>query len=145
MSRSNVKELFKDGYWSWDATAGVVQPLFAFGRLRRAEQIARANYDEAVLEYEQTVLQALEEVESALVAVATYRGQIAAYVEYVEANRRIADMTEALYRLGQNNYLDVITTRQTWYESQLQLVQLISQQYINYAELVMALGDGWEE
>lgn len=142
---SNVKELFKDGYWSWDATAGVVQPLFAFGRLRRAEQIARANYDEAVLEYEQTVLQALEEVESALVAVATYRGQIAAYVDYVEANRRIANMTEALYRLGQNNYLDVITTRQTWYESQLQLVQLISQQYINYAELVMALGDGWEE
>ena len=141
----NVKQLFKDGYWSWGATASVAQPLFAFGRLKRAEQIARENYNQAALEYEQTVLQALEDVESALVSMATYRSQIVAYVDYVAANGRIAEMTEALYRLGQNNYLDVITTRQTWYESQLALVQLIAQQYINYSTLVMALGDDWTD
>ena len=145
MFGGNVKQLFKDGYWSWGATASVAQPLFAFGRLKRAEQIARENYNQAALEYEQTVLQALEDVESALVSVATYRSQIEAYVDYVAANGHIAEMTEALYSLGQNNYLDVITTRQTWYESQLELVQLIAQQHINYSTLVMALGDYWAD
>jgi multidrug efflux system outer membrane protein len=40
--------------------------------------------------------------------------------------------------------LDVISTEQTWYESQLQMVNILAQQYINYANLVMALGDGWQ-
>lgn len=142
---SSVKEMFKSGYWSWGAAAQVVQPIFSFGRLKRQEQIARAEYDDAVLEYEQTVLTALKEVESALVAISTYKAQAEQYTEYVDANRRIAELTMALYRIGMSNYLDVISTQQTWYNSQLELVQLTEQQYINYANLVMALGDGWQK
>ena len=107
--------------------------------------MARAAYDEARLEYEQTLLNALEEVESALVAIATYRAQMERYAQYVKANGRIAELTKSLYLAGMSDYLDVISTEQTWYESQLQLVGLVAQQYINYADLVMALGDGWQD
>lgn len=140
---NSAKSLFAQGYWAWGATAGVAQTLFSFKRLKRAEQIARAGYEEAVLSYEQQVLQALKEVESALVAIATYDEQIARYGEYVTANRRIADLTRALYERGLDDYLDVISTEQTWYDSRMTLVQLVAQQYINYATLAMALGD-WE-
>ena len=140
-----VKELFTEGYWNWSLSGSIVQPIFGFGRLRRQEQIAREAYKQQAEDYEQTVLTALQEVESALVAIQTYRAQVERYEEYVQANGRIAQLTEALYRMGMSNYLDVISTAQTWYESQLQLVEILSQQYINYAELVMALGDGWQE
>ena len=142
---SSVKELFTSGYWSWGAAAQLVQPIFSFGRLKRKEQIARVEYEDAVLEYEKSVLTALKEVESALIAISTYRAQAEQYAEYVEANRRIAQLTMALYRNGMSNYLDVISTQQTWYNSQLELVQLTSQQYINYADLVMAIGGGWQK
>lgn len=142
---STIKELFEDGHWKWGATGGLAQPLFNFGGLRNREKMARAAYDEARLEYEQTLLNALEEVESALVAIATYRAQMARYAQYVKANGRIAELTKSLYQAGMSNYLDVISTEQTWYESQLQLVGLVAQQYINYADLVMALGDGWQD
>lgn len=142
---SSVKELFTSGYWSWGAAAQLVQPIFSFGRLKRKEQIARVEYEDAVLEYEKSVLTALKEVESALIAISTYRTQAEQYAEYVEANRRIAQLTMALYRNGMSNYLDVISTQQTWYNSQLELVQLTSQQYINYADLVMAIGGGWQK
>ena len=142
---SSVKELFTSGYWSWGAAAQLVQPIFSFGRLKRKEQIARVEYEDAVLEYEKSVLTALKEVESALIAISTYRAQAEQYTEYVEANRRIAQLTMALYRNGMSNYLDVISTQQTWYNSQLELVQLTSQQYINYADLVMAIGGGWQK
>lgn len=138
---NSVKNLFAQGYWAWGASAGAAQTLFSFGRLKRAEQIARSAYREAVLEYEQQVLEALEEVESALIAISTYEEQISHYKEYVTASYRIARLTRALYERGLDNYLDVITTYQTWYESQLSLVELVAQQYINYATLAMALGD----
>lgn len=141
---STVKELFADGYWKWGATGGLVQPLFNFGGLRNKERIARVAYDEAVLDYEQTIMSALEEVESALVAIDTYRIQAERYVQYVKANGRIAELTKALYAMGMYDYMDVISTEQTWYESQLQLSEIVAQQYINYANLVMALGDGWQ-
>lgn len=142
---STVKELFTSGYWSWGAAAQLAQPIFSFGRLKRKEQIARVEYEDAVLEYEKSVLTALKEVESSLVGISTYKSQAKQYAEYVDANKRIAELTMALYRNGMNNYLDVISTQQTWYNSQMQLIGLISEQYINYANLVMALGGGWQE
>ena len=141
---STVKELFADGHWKWGATGGLAQPLFNFGSLRNREKMAIVAYEESVAEYEQTVLTALEDVESALVAISTYRAQAEEYAQYVKANGRIAELTEALYSMGMSDYLDVISTQQTWYESQLQMVNIVAQQYINYANLVMALGDGWQ-
>lgn len=144
MFGSTVKEFFADGHWKWGAMGNIVQPVFNFGKLRNNEKMARAAYDEALSEYEQSVLTALEEVESALVAISTYRHQTEKYAKYVVANGRIAQLTEALYQIGMYDYLDVMSTQQTWYDSQLQLVEIVAQQYVNYANLVMALGDGWQ-
>ena len=138
---NSAKNLFSQGYWAWGAAASVTQTLFSFNRLRRAEQMARSNYNAAVLSYEEKILEALQEVESALIAIATYDEQIARYNSFVEANHRIANLTRALYEGGLENYLDVISTEQTWYSSRLTLCTLIAQQYINYATLAMALGD----
>lgn len=145
MIGSTVKDLFTSGYWSWGAAAQLVQPIFSFGRLKRKEQIARVEYEDAVLDYEKSVLTAFKEVESSLIGISTYKSQAEQYAQYVDANRRIAELTMALYRNGMSNYLDVISTQQTWYNSQLQLIQILSEQYTNYANLVMALGGGWQE
>ena len=104
----------------------------------------RIQYEEAVKEYEQTVLSSLQEVESALVAISTFNSQISRYEEYVASNKRIASLVRAKYDVGLGDYLDVISTEQTWYASRMMLTSLIAQQYINYAELVMALGEGWQ-
>jgi multidrug efflux system outer membrane protein len=122
----------------------IVQPIFNFGNLKNRERLALKAYDQARLSYEQQILTALEEVESALLSIATYRTQAEKYAKYVIANGRIAELTKALYSVGMYNYMDVISTEQTWYQSQLQMVELVAQQYINYANLVMALGDGWQ-
>ena len=142
---SAARKLFADGYWEWSAVAGVTQPIFSFGKLKRNEQIARIEYEEAVKEYEQTVINAVKEVESALIAISTFNEQITRYDEYVAANKRISELTRALYERGLDDYLDVISTFQTWYDSQITFISILAQQYINYADLVMALGDGWQD
>lgn len=143
IASNSIKGLTSANPWAWDAVGSLVQPVFAFGRLRRQEQIAVEEYNQSARSYEQTVIEAFSEVEKALVAITTYRRQTARYGELVMANDRIATMTQALYRNGMSDYLDVIDAERSLYQSQMQFVDLVAQQYINYVNLFKALGGGW--
>lgn len=143
IASNSIKGLTAANPWAWDALGSLTQPLFAFGKLRRSELAAMERYTQAVKTYEQTVLTAFADVEKALVAIATYRGQAERYCELVVSNDRIATMTQALYRSGLSDYLDVIDAQRSLYQSQMGLVNLVAQQYINYVNLCKALGGGW--
>ena len=54
-------------------------------------------------------------------------------------------MTQALYRSGLSDYLDVIDAERSLYQTQMELVNLVAQQYINYVKLCKALGGGWND
>ena len=143
IASNSIKGLTSANPWAWDALGSLTLPVFNFGRLRRAEQAAMERYTQSALTYEQTVLTAFSDVEQALVAIATYRRQTERYGELVLANDRIAAMTQALYRSGLSDYLDVIDAQRSLYQSQMEFVNLVAQQYINYVNLCKALGGGW--
>ncbi len=143
IASASIKDLTAANPWSWEALASLTQPLFAFGKLKRAEQAAVEAYNQAARNYEQTVLEAFSEVEQALVAVTTAREQTARSRQLVAANDTIAALTRQLYRSGLSDYLDVIDAERELYSSQMQLVNLTAQQYINYITLIKALGGGW--
>lgn len=143
VASNSIKGLTSANPWAWDAVGSLTQPIFAFGRLRRSEQIAVEQYNEAARNYEQTVLEAFADVEKALVAITTYSTQAKRYSDLVMANDKIATMTQALYRSGMSGYLDVIDAERNLYQSQMEYVNLVAQQYINYVTLCKALGGGW--
>ncbi len=120
-----------------------MQPLFAFGKLKRQEEVARENYYEALFGYEQALLQALSDVESALVGITTGRSQLEQIRKLAAVDEAAARKTRALYRSGMAAYLDVIDAERSWYESELNLSELVAQQYIDYVVLFKALGGGW--
>ena len=128
IASNSIKGLTSANPWAWDALGSLTLPVFNFGRLRRAEQAAMERYTQS---------------EQALVAIATYRRQTERYGELVLANDRIAAMTQALYRSGLSDYLDVIDAQRSLYQSQMEFVNLVAQQYINYVNLCKALGGGW--
>lgn len=98
---------------------------------------------QSVFAYEQTVLEAFADVETALAAIGTYRSQTEQTRRLVEANERLADMTRALYLSGMADYLSVIDAERSLYESQMELANLTAQQYIACIDLCKALGGGW--
>lgn len=140
---SSVKGLVSGDPWMWSVGGTLLQPIFGFGKLKRSEEVAREGYYEALFEYEQTVLQALSDVESALVAVATGRSQLERIRKLAEVDEAVARKTWALYRNGMSAYLDVIDAEQSWYESELNLSELTARQYLDYVALIKALGGGW--
>ena len=138
-----LKELTSGKPWVWSAVGQITQPLFAFGKLKRTEQAAVEAYKQQVYTYEQTVIEAFADVETALVSIETYRKQATRQAQLVLANNRISEMNRELYRNGMSAYLDVIDAERELYASQMQFVVIAVQQYVNYVGLYKALGGGW--
>lgn len=135
-----VTKLFSGGSWVANALLSLSQPIYNFGGLRRKELAAREAYRQSVLSYEQTFIEALADVEEALVNITTSRDELVRYEELVESNRKVATLTNALYISGLSNYLDVIDAERSLYTSQMERANIVAQQYINLINLYKALG-----
>lgn len=138
-----VKGIRSGDDWFWSAAASVAGPLFGFGRLKAEEKMARESYLQALLAYENGVLEALADVDKALVGVASSRRQLSECDSLVVVNRRILQQTRALYRNGMLPYLDVIDAERSYYEVQTQQVNLLVSTLTAYIDLYKALGGGW--
>jgi multidrug efflux system outer membrane protein len=140
----DITELFTAGSVNWSALLSMTQPLYNFKGLKAREQSTVEAYNEAVANYRQSFLEAVKDVESALVSISAYREQTARYKELVRSNAKIAMMTSALYDNGLTAYLDVIDAQRNLYNSRLQYSNIVAQQYINYINLCKALGGGFK-
>ncbi len=138
----DIRKLFTSKGWVASVLASIAQPIYNFGGLRRSELAAKEAYKQSLLAYEQCYIEALSDVESALVAITTSRAELLRYAGLVKSYRNIAIQTYALYRNGLSGYLDVIDAERSLYSSQMQFENLVAQQYINYITLCKALGGG---
>ena len=143
VASATLKGLTGTNPWTWDAVGSITAPIFAFGKLKRSEQAAMARYEQAARNYEQSVLNAFSEVETALDAIATYRRQTERYAELVAANKTIDEKTHAQDPSGLADFFDVLSAQRDYYNSQMQLANLVAQQYINHINLYKALGGGF--
>ncbi|MFI3258924.1 MAG: efflux transporter outer membrane subunit [Rikenellaceae bacterium] len=139
----SVKALTAANPWIWSATGELIQPIFNFGALKSREKGAIALYMESLYNYEQTMLTAFSEVEKALIAIESYTRQREASFALVVANGQIAQAVGSLYTNGMNDYLNVIDAERELYSAQMELIGVISNQYISYITLFKALGGGY--
>lgn len=137
-----LRDLFEGNPFNWSASLSLTEPIFNFGRLRRAERVALEDYRQAALNYEQSFISALSEVENALVAIKSYGAQKGWMESIVESNRKVSLLTDRLYFDGMADYLNVIDAERNLYSSQLQYIELLTEQLSSYVDLYRALGSG---
>jgi NodT family efflux transporter outer membrane factor (OMF) lipoprotein len=128
----------------WSLGPGVTVPIFNAGRIRSNIAIERARTDQALANYERTVLNSLAEVEDALVAYQkefTRRESLAAAVA---ANTRSVNLSQQLYQQGLRDFLNVLDAQRALFESQDALAASDTQVSANAVALFKALGGGWE-
>src|SRR5699024_2981350 len=118
-------------------------PIFQGGRLRSMVRIEKAQRKQALLAYRQTVLNALREVEDAIVAYRNVQRRRQALAESVAANRDALDMALELYRSGLTGYLAVIDAQQAVLQSRDALAQSVQATRTRLVALYKALGGGW--
>jgi multidrug efflux system outer membrane protein len=127
----------------WSAAAGVTQPVFQGGALRSGLKLARANWQEAVFSYQQTVQNALEQASNSLVASQKNREFRKQQELLTQAAQRTDQLSEVLYKNGGASYLQVLTSETNYFSAELNLVQAQLNERLALVQLYQALGGGW--
>lgn len=127
----------------WNLAPGVSWNVFDAGRIRANIEVYSERERAALLQYQKTVLQALEEVENALVSYSKEQARHDLLKEAVERNRRAVDLAKILYQGGARDFLNVIDAERALALSEDQLVQSERLISTNLVALYKSLGGGW--
>jgi multidrug efflux system outer membrane protein len=130
---------------TWYGAFSVAQPVFEGGALRSQLRLARAQWQESVLSYQQTVQNSLEQVSNALVAYdknRQFRGQQELLAAAAERSDRLSLV---LYRNGGASYLQVLTNETNYFSAELNLVDAQLNERLALVQLYQALGGGWQQ
>src|ERR1700728_1747776 len=130
---------------TWNAAFSVSQPVFEGGRLRSGLRLARAQWQESVLSYQQTVQDALEQVSNSLVGYQKFRDFRGQQELLTQAAQRSDDLSLVLYRQGGASYLQVLTAETNYFAAELNLVQAQLNERLALVQVYGALGGGWQQ
>jgi NodT family efflux transporter outer membrane factor (OMF) lipoprotein len=129
---------------SWSAASSLTLPIFNWGRISANIKDKKAQFDQAFLIYQSTVLTAFKEVEDALVAYSKEQQRHKSLTEAVAASQLAVQMADERYHRGLTMFLDVLQTQQTLYQTQRNLVDSEAQLSTDLVALYKALGGGWQ-
>ncbi len=127
-----------------NVAAAFTLPIFNSGRIHAGIDAQSARERESLLSYEQSILGAIEDVESSLSALAAERQRADSLsVAVVERTRSVAHAT-SLFREGQIDLLQVLDVQRARLATELTLAEINSQCAIDFIQLYKALGGGWQ-
>lgn len=144
VASGQLKTLFNSSSAFYSVGPAVRWNLFDAGVIRANIGIQNALQEQAYITYQQTVLQALSDVENALIAYEREQARRTSLQRSVTANRRALDLAYQLYNNGVVDFLNVLTAQQSLYQSQNELAQSDQIVTTNLVALYKALGGGWE-
>ena len=123
---------------------GLTAPILNSKKIRTNFEIAKMQRDQAILQFRQTVIVAVNEVADALVQIDKKKQQ------FTIANDRVNILKEAvfnaslLFKNGLANYIEVIVAQGNLLQAELELATIRKEQLVANVNLYRALGGGWE-
>ena len=122
----------------------VTWSIFHAGAIRANIAVQGEIEEQALLNYQKTVLTALSDVESALVAYVNEQQQRQGLAEAVADNRQAVTLATQLYTEGQTDFLNVLSAQRSLYAAQDALVQSERTVATDLVAIYKALGGGWD-
>lgn len=129
-------------FWSFGPTAQ--WRLFDMGRIRANIRVQNARVDQALAAYEQSMLAAFSDVETALTAYAKEQTRRQSLEHAAQANNQAVVLSTDLYRHGLADFLRVLDSQRSLYQSQDALIDSDRAVSTDLIALYKALGGGWE-
>ncbi len=123
--------------------AGIAAPVFNRREIRSLYEIAKADQQIALLEYEKKTLNAYLEVLDLINQMETYDQQLKMKQYEVSVLERSIEHSNTLFSVGYANYLEVINAQSRTLESAIELADLKASRLQANVQLYKALGGGW--
>ncbi|MDB5278427.1 MAG: transporter [Ferruginibacter sp.] len=125
------------------ALGGITQPLFQRKQLKTQYELAKVEREKTVIQFRQSVLNAVGEVSDALVKTTKLKEQETVATTRVNTLQQAISNADLLFKNGMATYLEVITAQSNTLQGELELAALKKEQLSAVVELYRALGGGW--
>lgn len=122
---------------------GLQLPVFDRGRWKTLH-LYDVRSQEAALNYQHTVLNALHEVENAVAAFGADQQRRAWLEATVAQDRESLTLSRQRYESGLANFIEVLDAERTWQQNQLSLADSTTAVGTDLVRLYRALGGGWQ-
>ncbi|MFB0610804.1 efflux transporter outer membrane subunit [Aurantiacibacter poecillastricola] len=123
--------------------AGVSQLIFDGGRTAAQVDIAEAGADASLAAWEQSILNALEDVETAAVDQRTASERVVITEEALDAASNSALLARSQYQAGLTDFRTLLTAENQLLSARNQLVTAQADRASAFVRLTQALGGGW--
>ncbi len=127
----------------FSAGPGISLPLFTGGRIRSNIAVQSSRQRAALISYQSAVLNALEEVQNALVNYSQEQERRDRLNRAVEQSQLAVDLATEQYRAGLVDFLSVLEADRELYANEDQLVQSQTAVTTDLVALYRVLGGGW--
>jgi NodT family efflux transporter outer membrane factor (OMF) lipoprotein len=137
------KPMLTNYIWSFGPSA--YWPLLDFGTLDALVSVQDLETHAALMNYKQTILVAVEEVNNAIANFAAQRRRLVSLDQAVVAGQLAVQRASERYESGVTNLLDVIDAQRQYYDLQDQYAQAREAMVLQFIAVYKGLGGGWEE
>lgn len=136
--------LFNSDSISYSAGASFSWPVLNYGRIHNNIRVQDARLQQTLVAYQQSVLQAAQEVDDAMVSLAGAQSENSILVKSVEAARRSNELSLLRYREGFSSYQRVLDAQKSLFTQQNRYAASQGKAVQSLVNLYKALGGGWE-
>jgi NodT family efflux transporter outer membrane factor (OMF) lipoprotein len=141
---SSLTNFFSSASVFTSIAGGITQPIFNQGINRQRLTVAKANQEEYLYTYEQTLLNAGNDVSNALASFNAAREKRSIRDSEIVNLQKAVDYTKELLKYTSNtNYTDVLTSEQNLLSAQLSSINDQLQMLQARVSLYISLGGGW--
>jgi NodT family efflux transporter outer membrane factor (OMF) lipoprotein len=126
------------------AAGALTQPLFQRKQLKTQYELAKIEREKAVIQFRQSVLDAVGEVSDALVKTDKLQQQQNIAATRVNTLQQAIANADLLFKNGMATYLEVITAQANVLQGELEVAVLKKEQLNAVVELYRSLGGGWQ-
>ena len=139
----DLKDVGKKGSMTWSIAPSMTWNLFNGGRNLQEERLQRAQLDESINQFNQTVLTAMQEVDNAMSAYKNSIKQIVACREMLYQGKEAFDLSLDLYKQGLTPFQNVLDAQRSLLTYENTLVKAKGYSLVCLVQMYQALGGGW--
>jgi NodT family efflux transporter outer membrane factor (OMF) lipoprotein len=141
---SGIGELFRSESITYTVGPSFVWPFLNYDRIKNNIRVQDARLQQALVQYQETVIQAAREVEDAMVSYVGSQQQDDILVDTVESARRSTEIAMLRYQEGFADYQRVLDAQQALFAQAQRYVSNKALAIQSLIAVYKALGGGWQ-
>ncbi len=130
---------------SWNIGGSVIWPILNYSRISANIDLANAKQQEALAQYQKSIVGALSDVERSLTAYSKEEEHRDLLEKTVATNHKAVDIARERYKAGLSSFIEVLDAERTLYTSQSQAADADAATTQNLIAMYKSLGGGWQE